>query len=90
MFALFKKNDNIPSKDIARGRLKMVLVADRIGSSQMIERMKQDILDVLRNYMDIDETDFDIQISQQELANGDEQIPRLKADIPIKNVRRPV
>ena len=87
MLNLFKRS--APSKDVARDRLKMILVTDRIDSStHVIEMMKNDILKVLKKYLDIDENEFDVQISQQGHINGDDAAPRLKADIPIKSMRR--
>ena len=85
MMSLFRKP--APSKDIARDRLKMILVTDRIdGSTHVIEMMKNDILKVLQKYLDIDENELDIQISQQN--HDGEDAPRLRADIPIRSVRR--
>ena len=87
MMNLFKRS--APSKDIARDRLKMILVTDRIDSStHVIEMMKNDILKVLQKYLDIDENELDIQISQQQHENGNGAAPRLRADIPIKSVRK--
>ena len=84
---LFRKST--PSKDIARDRLKMILVTDRIdGSTHVVEMMKNDILKVLQKYLDIDENELDIQISQQSHKNGDDAAPRLRADIPIRSVRK--
>jgi len=86
MLSLFRKPAQ--SKDIARDRLKMILVTDRIdGSTHVIEMMKNDILKVLQKYLDIDVNELDIQISQQGHENGDDS-PRLKADIPIRSMRR--
>ena len=85
MMNLFKRTT--PSKDVARDRLKMILVTDRIdGSTHVIEMMKNDILKVLQKYLDLDENELDIQISQQNHDGGD--APRLRADIPIRSMRR--
>jgi len=87
MLGLFKKP--AASKDVARDRLKMILVTDRIdNSAQVLEMMKNDILKVLQQYMDIDENAFDVQISQQGHESGEEPSPRLTADIPIRSMRR--
>ena len=87
MMSLFKRS--APSKDVARDRLKMILVTDRIdGSTHVVEMMKNDILKVLQKYLDIDENELDIQISQQGHENGGDDAPRLRADIPIRSVRR--
>jgi len=86
MFGFGKKTPPNPSKDMAVGRLKMVLTADRVkDANKMLDDMKRDILDVMRQYIVIDEADLDIQIQQH---NSDGSDPRLKADIPIKNLPR--
>ena len=86
MMSLFRKP--APSKDIARDRLKMILVTDRLdGSTHVIEMMKNDILMVLQKYLDVDVNELDIQISQ-ESHGGHDDAPRLKADIPIRSMKR--
>ena len=86
MLGLFRKPAQ--SKDVARDRLKMILVTDRMdGSAHVLEMMKNELLMVIQKYLHIDEGDFDIQICQQGHDGGDES-PRLKADIPIKSMRR--
>ena len=66
-------------RDIARDRLKLVLIQDRFTCSpQLLEMLKTDILRVITNYMEIDEEELDIQISEGNLF----------ANIPIKNVRK--
>jgi len=88
MLGFGRKSTETRSKDIALGRLKMVLVADRVeGSAQLLEMMKNDILDVMRKYIDVDDQDLDIQICQQS-RGGEISESRLKADIPIRNMRR--
>ena len=87
MLGLFRKSP--PSKDVARDRLKMILVTDRVDTStHIMEMMKNDILKVLQQYLHIDEDDFDVQICQQGHEGGSGAAPRLKADIPIKSMRR--
>ena len=49
---LFKKKT---SGNVAKDRLKLVLVSDRANcSSEMMEMMKNDIIEVISRYMDID------------------------------------
>jgi cell division topological specificity factor len=49
--------------------------------------LKNDIIKVISSYMEIDEQELDIQISQ---ADGDrnEPVPVLFANIPIKSMRK--
>jgi len=86
MMGLFKKAP--PSKDVARDRLKMILVTDRMDSStHVLEMMKNELLIVLQKYLHIYEDDFDLQICQQG-HDGDSEPARLRADIPIKSMKR--
>ena len=50
---------------VARDRLKLVLTYDRVNCQpDILEMLKNDIMKVLLNYMDIDEEELDVQISQ--------------------------
>lgn len=73
------------SKDVAKDRLKMVLVRDRVNcSTQLIDSMKNDVLRVISNYMEIDEENSDIDIVQMSRGKGG---AALTARIPIKKMR---
>ncbi|MDD3395575.1 MAG: cell division topological specificity factor MinE [Clostridia bacterium] len=87
-FSFFKKKSAPPSGSVAKDRLKLVLVHDRVNcSSQVLEMLKTDIIKVISNYMEIDEEELDIQISQtQSEDNG--TVPVLYANIPIKSMRK--
>jgi len=76
------------SKNIAKDRLKLVLVHDRVNcSTQVLEMLKNDIIKVISNYMEIDEDELDIQISDTTSGSG-ESVPALYANIPIKSMRK--
>jgi len=78
-----------PSKGIAKERLKLVLIHDRVNtSSAMLEMLRIDIMKVISNYMDIDEDELELQISQTDKDNYGRSMPVLYANIPIKNLRR--
>ena len=88
-FSFFKKNENEYSKDVAKDRLKLVLVHDRVNcSSQVLEMLKTDIIKVISNYMEIDEEELDIQITQTQSEDNNGTVPVLYANIPIKSVRK--
>jgi cell division topological specificity factor len=72
------------SKDVARDRLKFVLIHDRTDiSPAIIEMMKSEIIDVISRHVDIDREGVDIKLSREDNES------RLVADIPlIKNARR--
>lgn len=84
----FKPKPENNSKNYAKDRLKLVLVHDRTNcSSQVLEMLKTDIIKVISNYMEIDEEELDIQISQTQNDNND-SVPVLYANIPIKGMRK--
>ncbi|NLK21512.1 MAG: cell division topological specificity factor MinE [Epulopiscium sp.] len=77
------------SGSVAKDRLKLLLIHDRINcSTELLEMMKSDIIKVISNYMDIDETDLDIGIDQTKLEENDGTVPVLYANIPIKNISK--
>jgi len=76
------------SKDIAKERLKLVLIHDRANvSPQFLEMLKSEIIKVISNYMDIDESALDIQLTRTKSEDGMSVVPALYANIPIKNVK---
>lgn len=76
------------SKDVAKERLKLVLIHDRANvSPQFLEMIKGEILKVIQNYMDIDETALDIQLTRTKSEEGNRVVPALVANIPIKKVK---
>lgn len=86
-FSFFTRKE--PSKNIAKERLKLVLVHDRVNcSTQVLEMLKVDILKVISNYMEIDEEELDIQITQTSTEAGGECMPTLYANIPIKAMKK--
>lgn len=77
------------SKNVAKDRLKLVLIHDRVNcSTQVLEMLKTDIIKVISNYMDIDEEGLDMQITHTESENNNQSVPMLYANIPIKNMRK--
>ena len=85
----FKKKSTAPSGSVAKDRLKLVLVHDRMNcSSQILEMLKTDIIKVISNYMEIDEEELDIQITQTQSEDHNGTVPVLYANIPIKSMRK--
>lgn len=86
LFKLFSRNKS--SKDIAKERLQLVLIHDRANvSPQFLEMIKGEIMKVISNYMDIDESALDIQLTRTKSEDGNRIVPALIANIPIKNVK---
>lgn len=77
------------SGSIAKDRLKLVLIHDRANcNTDLLEMMKNDIMQVIAKYMDIDEAaGMDINISQT-TDDDNKTVPVLYANIPIKNMRK--
>ena len=89
LFSLFRKKSTPASGSVAKDRLKLVLVHDRVNcSSQVLEMLKNDIIKVISNYMEIDEEELDIQITQTESEDSTGTVPVLYANIPIKSMRK--
>lgn len=77
-----------PTKDVAKERLKLVLIHDRANvSPQFLEMVKSEIIKVISNYMDIDESALDIQLTRTKSEDGEGVVPALIANIPIKSVK---
>ena len=88
-FSFFRRKDNKASGSVAKDRLKLVLVHDRVNcSSQVLEMLKTDIIKVISNYMEIDEEELDIQITQTQNDDNSGTVPVLYANIPIKGMRK--
>lgn len=86
MFDLISKMFNKEasgSKDIAKERLRLVLVHDRVNvSPQFMEILKEDMIKVISNYMDINEKDMEIN-----LTHTSTQVA-LTANIPVNRMKR--
>ena len=78
-----------PSSDVAKDRLKLLLIHDRMNcSTELLEMMKADIIAVISKYVDIDDDDFDIEISTMETDETHKKSPVLSANIPIRNIKK--
>ncbi len=84
-FDFFSRNK---SGNVAKDRLKLLLVSDRANCSpEMMEAIKNDIIKVISKYMDVDTEALDIQITQTESEGGNGSVPALFANIPIKDIK---
>lgn len=86
IFDMFKKKS---SSSIAKDRLKLLLVSDRANCSpEIMEKIKNDIIQVISKYMDIDTEGLDIQITNMNSEeNGGVAGPALFANIPIRDMK---
>ncbi len=79
------------SKDAAKERLHIVLMQDRANvSADFLELMKQEIIDVIKKYIVIDEEQIDVRLTNQENEDGTTGAPSLYANIPILNIRNDI
>jgi cell division topological specificity factor len=77
--------ESTSSKDIARERLRLVLVHDRASMSpEFINALKEDLIKVIREYLEIDEESLLV-----DLENDDKSVA-LVANIPVKGFKRAV
>ncbi len=76
------------SKNVAKERLKLVLVHDRSDlSPQFLDMIKNDIIKVISEYADIDEEALDIKITKMKRDNDSSPVSALVANIPIIKVK---
>ena len=90
----FKKFNNkeekvgINSRDAAKERLHLVLMQDRANvSADFLELMKQEIIEVIKKYIDVDEGAIDVRLTNKENEDGTNGVPALYANIPILNIK---
>ena len=77
------------SSNIAKDRLKMVLVSDRANCSpDILEEIKNDLIHVLSKYVEIELEGLDIKIEQTQSENNHGMVPALCANIPIKDMKQ--
>ena len=90
MLELFKmfSNESKTSKNVAKERLKLVLVHDRVDCSpQLLDMIKSDILNVIANYAEIEQDGLEIKMAKSRNEEDDGPISALVANIPLKNIR---
>ena len=84
-----KENKNTSSsRDTAKERLHLVLMQDRANvSADFLELMKQEIIEVIKKYIDVDESAIDVRLTNKENSDGTNGAPALYANIPILNIK---
>ena len=83
-----KEDQTLKSKDAAKERLHLVLMQDRANvSADFLDLMKQEIIDVIKKYIDIDESAIDVKLTNKDNGDGTNGAPALYANIPILNIK---
>lgn len=83
-----EQQKELGSKDEAKERLHLVLMQDRANvSADFLELMKQEIIDVIRKYIVVDEEAIDVRLTNQSNDDGTNGAPSLYANIPIVNIK---
>ena len=76
------------SREIAKDRLKILLISDRVNCSpEMMEMIKNDIAKVISKYMKIDNKSMEIQITKTGSKGRSLKNPTLYANIPSLDLK---
>lgn len=85
---LGKTDKESKSKDAAKERLHLVLMQDRANiSADFLALMKQEIIEVIKKYIDVDENAIDVRLTNKSNDDGTTGAPVLYANIPIMSVK---
>ena len=86
-----KEEKTSNSKEAAKERLHLVLMQDRVKvSADFLELMKQEIIEVIKKYIDVDENAMDVRLTNKENEDGTNGAPALYANIPIINIKNEI
>ena len=87
-FKRFSKEENKDSKDTAKERLHLVLMQDRANvSADFLELMRQEIIEVIKKYIEVDERAIEVRLTNKENSDGTVGAPALYANIPIVTIK---
>ena len=79
------------SKDTAKERLHLVLMQDRANvSADFLDMMKQEIIEVIKKYIDVDEKEIDVRLTNKTNDDGTIGAPALYANIPIAGIKEKI
>lgn len=86
-FFNFFSREEKSSKNIAKERLRLVLVHDRANvSPKFLEMMKSQLVDLISDYVEIEEDGMEVKLTRMK-NDSDSTVPALVANIPIKKVK---
>ena len=80
-------SNKVTPKEVAKDRLRLILIHDR-GSlaPEMLDKIREEILEVISKYIEIDGEDVDISFNRAEDEEGNSGPARV-ANIPIRNLK---
>lgn len=80
---IWRDKEKTGSKHVAKERLRLVLVHDRVSAApQLLEALKEDLIRVIREYIEIDEDALDVSF------NSIENTVALVANIPVLKIKK--
>lgn len=86
LFKLFKPEK---SKNVAKERLKLVLIHDRTNiSPQFLDKIRKEMLNVVSQYVEVDENEFNLQFTRTRRESDNLPVQALVANIPIKKMKQ--
>lgn len=86
-----KDGQTVKSKDAAKERLHLVLMQDRANvSADFLDLMKQEIIEVIKKYIDVDDNAIDVRLTNKANGDGLAGAPALYANIPIVSIKEEV
>ena len=86
-----QEKEQVKSKDAAKERLHLVLMQDRANvSADFLDLMKQEIIEVIKKYIDVDENAIDVRLTNKANTDGTTGAPALYANIPITSIKEDV
>jgi cell division topological specificity factor len=87
IFKIFGKEEG-QSKEVAKERLRLLLVHDRANvSPRFLEMIKGELIKVFSDYMEIEEEGMEIQLTRTKIGDTENLVPALIANIPIKRMK---
>ena len=84
IFSFF--SDKKKSKDVAKNRLKMVLLQDKGGlSEEILTKLQKEIIDVISKYVEMDDATFGVEVVE---TDEGKLVNAFVANIPIKMIKK--
>ncbi len=83
-----KEQIEASSKETAKERLHLVLMQDRANvSADFLDMMRREIIEVIKKYIDVDENEIDVRLTNGKNEDGTTGAPALYANIPIAGIK---